>query len=383
MIHLVITAYKRTEFFEILKRSLLNQTHTNSPIKLWFYIDKSESQLKVKESVKNCFLNDFDLELIIREEFKGLKINTLEAILETFQKTDSSAIVHLEDDLLLSDNVIEFVSSAIEMQSDFDHQIMGVSLYSQQNNPWTLFPLHFRTDSFFTRMCMPSSLGAVIFKNQWFDFYSSLINYEYSEGEKGVNRLPQPMKSWVRTKSWKYELGLYLMSREKYFLYPHNSFTAHLGKLGTHVSEISNAMLNGILNRSGTTYDYEQMYRMPMDTLDIYFEPSPSLFQNIFNKEILNHLEIDLYGSKPLLNDKKYWLTSKKVKKSINSYGYEIRNPLDNILYEIPGNKFHLALREDVIGKPVYFQMQFLEALIGSQNKRNLLRYLYNKLFAF
>jgi hypothetical protein len=380
MIHLVITAHKRTEFFEILKKSLLNQRHTKLQIKLWFYLDKSDAQSILQHTIHQCFTDKFDLELVVRDEFKGLKINTLEAITETFQKTESSAIVHLEDDVLLCNDAIEFISSIAGMQSDFEQEIMGVSLYSQQNNPWTLFPLHFRTDSFFTRMGMPSSLGAVIFKNQWFDFYSSLTNNEYRDGKGGRLQLPQPMQSWDRTKSWKYELGLYLMSHGKYFLYPHSSFTAHLGKLGTHVSEMSNSMINGSLNRPGITYDVKQIYRMPMDSLDIYFEPSPSLFQNIFDHEILSQLEVDLYGTKPSSTVKKYWLTSKKVKKSIHSFGYEIRNPSDNILYNIPGDKFHLALSEDILGKPDYFQKQFLEALIGSQNKRNLLKYLWRKL---
>lgn len=382
MLHLVITAFKRTEFFELLKKSLKNQTNLPASMKLWFYIDKSEYQLKVKDAINNCFKNDFEIEIVLRERFEGLKNNTFFAISETFERTDATAIVHLEDDLFICDEAINFSCNAIKMQNVLGNDILGVSLFSQHNNPWTYFPLNFQAHSFFTKISLSSSCGAVIYKSEWYNFYRSLKNQEFDAGEKWIELLPKPMLNWNRKNSWKFELGLYMMARNKYFLNPQVSFTAHLGKAGTHVSENSNAIFNGSLNRPGITYNYEHLYLMNMDTFDIYFEPSSGIFHNIFDKEILENLVIDLYGTKPLSISKKYWLTSKKVKKSLRSFGYEIKNPTDNILNEVPGNFFHLSLAEDIIEEPIFFRKEFLESLIGSRNGTNLLKYLWNKLIS-
>lgn len=372
-INIVIPIFNRRECLKTLIDSINRQRSLDNRFKIWFSIDHSPIQNEILDHLNEQKIIKYNFEIIVRNENFGLKKNTIDSINEIFQRTNSDFLVHLEDDLILSPYCFDFIIKMTNSEVISKPDIFGVSLYAQNKELNHHTNIKYSNNSQLYKTTYPSSLGAILKCSMWKKFVENLdeslcLKYGYNHIQ-----IPKWINEWKSHSSWKKELAIFCETKKYYFVYPKVSLTAHLGKLGTHIDLENNSHLNGSLCFEEDCFKLNSN----LEAFDLFFEPQCIVFNDVFPEEILNSLEIDLYGSKPISYHKKYWLTCKETKNVIYSYGFEIQKPSDNIIHNIKGDFFKLCLSTDLIKSKMHKQrMNYFNSNYNPQSIRFLMKYL-------
>ena len=138
----VIFTYDRPDHLnELLNTYYKNKISTHLPTTVFMDAAKDTSaakkQLEIAKIVRKYNQIHGNLELIQREDNLGSKVNIMTGITESFEKFNK--LIILEDDLILSENFLEFLSVSLEYfeGSEYVYHISGCSLI--ENTP-TLDP---------------------------------------------------------------------------------------------------------------------------------------------------------------------------------------------------------------------------------------------------
>ena len=142
-------------------------------------------------------------------------------------------IVMLEDDLLVSANLLEYVDSIISFDLLDNHKIAGYSLYSPRFNETSykeFWPVTM-CDNYF--MQLPSSWGQVWSYNQWKRYreWTRCTSLFVDKKDSDSFQIPSNISRWS-SKSWKKLFLYYLLKYDLYFFYPVNSITSNSGSSG-------------------------------------------------------------------------------------------------------------------------------------------------------
>lgn len=375
-INIIIPCYKRSNELINLIGALKVQTNYSIRFKVWFFIDYSMKQSDIEELIIRNVKDDFDKEIVKRSKPYGLKSNIINSVSEVFKSVQSNHVVLLEDDLLLSSSTLNYIEKCIDFNISRHSEIFGISLYSPSKNPWNdIRVIHDSLEGFFLFQ-VPSSWGTLLFRDRWFEFIQKLNIKLELKTPVAAELIPSPVYSWKRENSWKVELIHYLIYKNEYFLYPTISFTAHLSYNGTNVnSDERNTNFNSTLSKEYSRYFFETFNIEKLTRYDSFFEVLPESFHEMFDKSITENLVVDLYGLKHIDENSKYCITSKKVKNSIGTFGFELEQPIKNIEHDIKGDFFKLAKSEDVTGKLSSFNNAFFQANYSNKGRKSLLKY--------
>ncbi len=329
-IAIVTIAYNRTESIKRLLSLLNTADYNNERVPLIISIDKSDTS-EVADLADNYRWNHGEKIVIKHPINLGLR-NHILSIGDYLNEYD--ALIVLEDDIIVSPHFYMFAKSSIERYME-DDSIAGISLYNfaiNYQNQKSFYPLRNEYDVYF--MNCAQSWGQVWMRNQWKEF-KDWYEQHCEEFENNGN-LPQTICDWPKSSWLKYHTK-YCIENNKYFVYPYQSYTSNCGDAGTHAS-FSNLTYQTCFNvgkwNSPNFPDIETGV-----VYDGFFE----------NKSIADFLEldddicVDLYGGKNNIENKRYWLTTKKENYLVvKSFGL-IYKPIElNVIQKVKGGDIYL-----------------------------------------
>jgi hypothetical protein len=329
-IPVVVVAYNRPASLIRLLDSL-DRAYYDQEVRLIISIDKSDTS-EISKIANMFHWRHGSKEVIEHKENLGLRAHIL--FCGNLSENYDGVIV-LEDDLYVSPGFYIYTMDAHKFFHE-DKNIAGISLYSHNYNetaklPFT--PLIDDADSFF--MQIPSSWGQCWSKEQWQEFskwYESNKDNDITI-ESG---LPENVVAWPST-SWKKYFYQYLISENKYFVYPRFSLSTNFGDPGVHfpkklffqqVPLLMDKRTFNFKSFSDSYVIYDSHCEILPDSINI-FQPRLNDFD----------YSVDLYGAKSKYHvNSKYILTTKKCSTSILSFARDLKPMECNILNNIAGD---------------------------------------------
>lgn len=228
MIAIVPVGYNRPDSMRRLLDSLGQADYVGDQVALYISIDKGNNQQKVIEIAENFNWKHGDKIVRAFPEKQGLRKHILQCG-DLTEKYD--AVVILEDDLQVSRAFYKYLKAAIEFY-DSDDRIAGISLYSYRVNEFNEMPFQAAYNGYDTfLMQVAQSWGQCWTKRMWNGFR----NWKLSDAEKlpEGSYMPSRIFHWGAT-SWKKNYMAYLTLENKYFVYPHFSYSNNMSEAGTH-----------------------------------------------------------------------------------------------------------------------------------------------------
>lgn len=309
-IAIVAVGYNRPQSLRRLIRSLCEAdyaSYSNVPLIISIDFSGDESCLEVAKKFEWKFGKK---EVIYHRERLGLKKHILSCgdLTERFD-----GVIILEDDLVVSPFFYSYAVQAADFY--FSSEIIaGVSLYNYQFNDCAHTAFEAIDDGFDNYfMNFPSSSGQLWTKKHWQEF-RLFMEEENPFNESDFAELPAFVQSWPSSSSWKKFFYLYLVKRNKYFVFPRISLTTNFGDIGEHYDQKTTILQAPLLLRY-RVFNFSRF----VDSLSIYdhfFELEGYCISSLVDKGIAKQTEIDLNGAKPLFLIKKKYLIS--IKKSNN-----------------------------------------------------------------
>jgi hypothetical protein len=265
---------------------------------------------------------------------------------------DYDGVIVLEDDLYVSPGFYEYTVQAFDYYKD-DPKIAGISLYSHAYNEAAQFPFRSLTDDsdvFFLQYA--ASLGQFWSREGW-----SAFKYWYSNLSEGqaLENLPPNIKLWPETSWKKYFIG-YIVQHDLYFAYPRFSLTTHFSDEGTNM-RVRESLFQVPLWLDKQVFSFKH-FDESNAVYDVYCETIAGRLKRMVPSLKDYDFEVDLYGMKSKGDHKTaMFLSSRKCKNPLKSFGREMKPHEMNILAEIPGDYFSLGKKEDFEEKNYFVRL--------------------------
>ena len=345
---IVVAAFNRPRSLERLLFSLKNAKGISNT-RLIISIDNKEPENYIIRDIANDFEWPFgEKEVIYHPKRLGLKAHILRC--GDLTKIYDSVIL-LEDDLFVSPYFFEYSLQALDYYAS-DDQIGGISLYNypyvdMSQLPFT--PINDDSEVYF--MQFPSSLGQIWTSKQWEQF-----RIWFDKGPD-IQLVPIHKKiiSWPET-SWKKYFCAYLVSADKYFVYPRFSLTTNFNDPGTHEILENDHRGQAQLRLFNTPYRFNKL----ADSYCIYdshYELSPDTVKR-FNSHLADYsFEMDLYGLKDLNHIKKpYLITSKPASAKLWGYKRALKPHDINVLLNLRGDDLRFCKKENITAESYRYE---------------------------
>ena len=361
---IIIPAYQRPQALHLLLESLNSANYPSAEIPLIISLEQGSTKEVIELAEKFEFTGGH--KRIIRAEKKmGLKTHLLTC---GDYSTEFGSVIVLEDDLMVAPGFYKFATGALNFYRDREDKIAGISLYAQRFNETALLPFEPMPSPFSVYfMQLASSWGVAWSAKQWIDFKLWLSHFEHSD-KKQVPEMPHNIKKWPLS-SWKKLFDYYLIERNKFFVYPYQSYTTNnSGFGGTNMDQSTGNLFQVPFNLHYKTSCRLNFSDNVAETVwyDAYMEQKLS---SVLPHENLDpgEIELDLYGSKTdsALKYSNYIISSKTGSKPLQSFPLVLK-PIELNLWLSPQpNKapfFHLYHREQFgelrsLTKYQYFQL--------------------------
>jgi hypothetical protein len=255
-----------------------------------------------------------------------------------------------------------FYSYAIEALSYYQNktQIAGISLYNYSINetakrPFT--PQKDGSDVYF--MQLPSSWGQLWNVSQWNNFRDWYNSNEHELLNK--YNLPDDILSWPNS-SWKKYFSAYMVTHDKYFVYPQVSLTTNFGDIGTH-GKRKNSLTQVPLLLESKDFLFVDLINSSA-IYDAYMELKPSVISK-FNKRLSTFkYSVDLYGSKKCSTIETDWiLTSKKCKNPLFSFSGEMKPHELSVIHDLNGTTFNFCKVNSLDSSTINLKKKYINML--------------------
>lgn len=343
MLAIVVTAYNRSIPLKNLLCSLLKIRIENERIPLIISIDNGGTPEvnKVAEEFEWPFGRK---EVIIHNKKKGLVNHFIWAGDQT-EKYDY--VVFLEDDLLVSPELIDYCKRLIEFYEN-DNNIAAASLYNPILNEATGTKFYQLEDGYDVYFLQQPYWGNIWFKNKWKDFKKYLETYKVNE-----KILPSNIAEWDC--SFKKIYIQYLIESNKTVVTPRVSLVTNNGNAGIHSGDLYEFQSNLQLTKK----DYRFIaLDESISIYDSFVEISSSILKKYCEELRDYNFEVDINGNRRFYH-MEYVLTSKPVKRAILSYTSLMKPTELGIIMGMSGNKnISLCKATDVIDSHKYVRMR-------------------------
>jgi hypothetical protein len=337
---IVVIGYNRKKSLKRLLKSLTQGIYPSN-VKLIISIDKGGSP-DVTTIANGFNWNHGEKEVIIHKKHLGLRNHVIKCG-DLTQKYGS--VILLEDDLYVSPAFYDYAVKALSYYQE-KKNISGISLYSLSINMFTklpFIPIVDQSDVFFLQI--PASWGEVWSRDQWLEFknWYEDINNEIIRH----NLLHKQVINWPES-SWAKYFWMYMVETNRFFVYPRRSLTTQFGEIGLHSKKKTKSfqVILQVLKQDYHFIDIEKSSAV----YDSFYEVQPVKLNMLTNQfDRYDNYTVDLHGTKDLEKIRtKYVLTSKRCKRSIYSYGKELKPVEMNVINNIEGNQIQFALKKFV-----------------------------------
>lgn len=358
---IIIPAFKREKSLSRLLRTVNDAEYPDENINLIISLDQGASA-DVKKTSENFDFKHGDVQIIEHSRKLGLKDHILECA--DFSLEYGSVIV-LEEDLLVSSGYYLYAQKALDYYEN-ETSVAGISLYSQRFNETAQLPFEpLETEYAVYFLKLVCSWGQAWTGKQWKEFKEWFSEVDDTIIERTTD-LPGNVKDWSEN-SWKKFFNTYLLKKNKFFVYPYNSYSTHCGdEKGEHIRKSGN-LFQVPLSEINPKNQQVQLpdFDRHLIRYDMHMECC-SEFMNTILKLDSKKMAIDLYGTKSIkqLQDSDYILSSKKFKSPIQSFPLQFKPIELNIKYNSFSNDhpfFYLYKTEEVMNSsfstPNYFRL--------------------------
>ncbi len=274
--------------------------------------------------------------VIAYQERQGLREHILKCG-DYLEKYNLDAVAVFEDDVFPSPAFFNYMIQAVDFYGDCE-EIAGISLYTHLwNEVYSIpfQPLYSSSDVYF--MQYAQSWGQIWLPAQWREFKEWY--QEHSENFSEAEGVPMAVSRWKDSSWLKYHIR-YCVEKNKYFVYPYESLTTNFTEVGTH-NRYRTALYQVPLQiDTQKKYRFSSLYERQSVIYDAFFE-NKKIAQALGIPE--EELCVDLYGSKPDRNGKKYWLTTRDGDYRLKqTFGLALRPHELNVILNIPGSEIKL-----------------------------------------
>jgi hypothetical protein len=356
---IIVSTYNRLHSLNRLLNSLLKSDFSSfENVRLIISVDKhKDDEQEILDFLKNFQWPFGEFLVKTYSERLGLKKHFIKCCDFSLEY---GSIIFLEDDFMVSRSFYEYATQAVNFYKE-NSKIAGVCLYDLVYNEFSnrnFTALLDNNDQYFMQLV---SWGKIFTKEQWSDFKDWFIS-EKGEGKEQI--LPKVVQKWSN-RSFKKEYIKYLISENKFFVFPRKSFVTNYGDKGEHFQENDTKFQRPIRVdvNTGLKFNFVNI-EDSLVVYDVYMEIIPDRLK-ILNNELKEYdFSVDLYGIKPIKKiETPYVITSKNVRKYVTSYGRVTLPHETNVVFNNDGDYFYLAETKDVIGRRKSFRTYFKDSL--------------------
>lgn len=328
-IAIVVVGYNRLQSIKRLLNSMLISNYPNNDIPLVISIDFNYNA-EIYDYVSSFHWPFGEKYLIKHKKRLGLKDHIFSCgdLTKYFK-----AIILLEDDLFVSRYYYSYVENTVKKYGD-DDRIAEISLYKNEVNGYVGLPfVNLQTNSDLFLMQDVSTWGQCWTEYMWIQF-KNWLSHTNERDILSVD-MPNAIKKWKR--AWSMYYNAYVVSNNKYVLYPNVSLTTNFNDAGEHSCDnSSNVQVN--LQQSNLDLrmpDYEELVKY-----DIYGN-NEALYEWL--NLPCSKLCLDIYGDNENISNKPFILSTRILPfKIIKSFALHLRPIELNIKENIPGEGIFL-----------------------------------------
>lgn len=335
---IIVVTFNRIKSLQRILKSLSVASYP-ADTRLIISIDNNGSNEHIANFAEEFEWTAGEKEVIYHDEHLGLRNHILKC---GDYAINYGSLIMLEDDLVVSPFFYNYAQEALTYYKGSDN-IGGISLY---NLPYTealkqpFIPLKDDSDVYFKQI--PSSLGQAWTGEQWKlfkDWYNTKPEIKSNFG------LPPKARNWPDS-SWKKYFYGYLVEKNKYFVFPQNSFTTNFNDPGENM--IMKTYFGQVrLEISKSTFKFKSL-KDSINVYDAYSELLPDRLIKLYPKLKDYDFELDLYNKKDSFS-KEYVITSKPCKKYILGFDRAMKPIEMNIINDVSGGKLLLAKQKDIL----------------------------------
>ena len=328
---IIISAYNREKSLETLLKSLSDADYNSKSVNLVISIDSNKYK-NVIDIAMGFKWNYGIKKVVVHEEQKGLKNHFLWCGDQTYKV---GPVLFLEEDMIVSKFFVNYVDEFLSYYSN-DARVAGSSLYSIQYNEMittNFIPVDDGSDVFFYQQAY---WGKIYHPEKWNEF-----RLWYNKGVFDLSLLPINVQNWG-DKSFKKFYILYLVTNNKYIVFPRRSLATNMGVAGLHASNLIEYQTPLLLGQKKWNFiNFDESHSI----YDAYQEIVPKIVK-YFNPLLLNYdFDVDINGTKHILQCD-YVLTMKKTKKYMLKFSYHLKPLISNVFHNIDGNSIFLVKNE-------------------------------------
>lgn len=322
-IAIIIVGYNRPKALRDLLSSL-EHIQTNREVPLIISIDNKGTD-EVNLIAENFEWKFGPKEVIIHQQKKGL----VKHFIWTGDQTEKyDVVIFLEDDLLASPQIVNYVEQVAEFYKD-DDRIAGASLYNPHINEITGGRFYQLEDGYDNYFLQQPYWGHVWFKKPWAEFHKYLGSYK-------VNRdiLPSNIADWEG--SFKKIFIQFLIESGKYIVTPRTSLVTNNGVPGIH-SGLRECYFQSPIQLEEKKYNFSTLGRSK-SKYDSSYEILPEILKQYNNFLTDYDFEVDVNGSKVNVQ-KEYILTTKPSSNAVMSFSSLMKPTELAVLFNQKGNE--------------------------------------------
>lgn len=338
---LVVNAYNRPQALARLLASLQQAAYpADGIVPLIISIDRGGGD-EVRRGAEQLIWPFGPKEVILQEQHLGL-VQHFFACGDLTQRFD--AIVYLEDDLTVSPVFYAYASQALSFYQP-DDRIAGLSLFGLWFNGYTqqpFAPLADGSDVFFVQV--PYTQGLAFTRAQWTNFAA----WRHSSLGEAAPSVPLH-EAWSRfdREDWFPQLARFVITADRYFVFPRVSHTTGWGDAGTHFTQASR-FFQVPLQRGKQHYAFN-LLDDSVAVYDSFFELQPDRLNRLSDRWRSYDYTLDLYGIKSRSNLRAQCaLTSRPCHNPIASFGKTLWPIEMNVVEQVPGTEIRFCRTEDI-----------------------------------
>ena len=363
---IIVVGYNRLGGLKRLLGSLEFASYSTYNVPLVISIDASGNN-EVYEFVKSYNWKYGPKYVNIEKERLGLKNHIFQC---GRMSCSFKGIIVLEDDLYVSEDFYNYSIATIEKYGNEDN-VSGIALYSSGINGHVNLPfVPLSNGSDVYAMQSVCSWGQVWNKRMWKGFEDWFDKWD--KDFSTIDML-ESIKSWKR--AWSKYFYAYLMTNNKYFIYPYVSLSTNFNDAGgEHGGGQSSIVQVNLLKgkRKYNLFDFEDLVKY-----DVYLQ-NVSLYDSLSVPR--GETTLDLYGSHFEEGTTKRYLLSTMLLpyKIVKSYPLSLKPIELNILSKLEGTGiflYDLSLR--VNSKKPVMGIDCIEYYLCGFNFRYLLKYVF------
>lgn len=340
-ISIVIVGYNRPKALRDLLSSL-ERIKTDREVPLIISIDN-----KGTDEV-NRIAEDFEWkfgpkEVIIHQQKKGL----VKHFIWTGDQTEKSdVVIFLEDDLLVSPAMIDYVEKLYEFYKN-DDEVAAASLYNPFINEITGARFYQIQDGYDNYFLQQPYWGHVWFKKPWSDFHRYLETYKVKK-----DILPAGIAEWEG--SFKKIFIQFLVETGRYVVTPRVSLVTNNGVPGIH-SGNREAFFQSPMCVEIKPYRFSHL-RESYSVYDASFEILPDILKHYNSSLTAYDFEVDTNGTKHHIR-RDYVLTTKRVRKCVMQFSSLMKPVEQACIFNQKGDEgMSLCRKEDIIEEKSYYR---------------------------